>query len=270
MDTAWFYAHEGTKKGPVSRDDLQRALLRGEVDRQTLVWCKAMPQWQALESVEELRPLLEHVPPPLPPEPPAVAPEPPPLPPPAPAAPPAAGSGSAAAPSRERPAGQGDGPQTGRRPAGEGRALLVDWFSSTTKWLADKIGHALWVKIFGQPAAVYVLISGLVAGGFYTVIVVRPEKSPVAAATGRVRIDANPWGEVRWIRGPQGNVALPEAKTTPLVLTLPAGSYQARVDYPQTRASEVCDLTVQPDRVATCWLDLAPVDAESYFQRIGW
>ncbi len=54
------------------------------------------------------------------------------------------------------------------------------------------------------------------------------------------------------------------------MITLPVGSYQAQVDYPHAQASKRCDFRVEPDLVAKCWLDLAPVSAESYFQKIGW
>ncbi len=260
MITSWYYAHDGAKKGPVSRNDLQLALNLGEIDRQTLVWCEGMTQWQALESVEDLQPLLEQVPPPLPDSP-------PPLPAPESASPAAADSADADPDDR---GGHGDDrSQADRRRPGKVREIGERWFVKTVEWLADKIGNLLWEKYFGKPAVVFIFLPSLVVGVVVTVNHLRP-KEP-ANPSGQIRIDANPWGEVGWIRGPGGRkIDLPEVRTTPLVLTLPVGAYQAQVDYPHARASKRCDLQVQPGRLATCWLDLAPVDAASYFQRIGW
>ena len=42
-------------------------MLRGEIDRATLVWTEGMPQWRAAGEVEELKVLFASVPPPLPP-----------------------------------------------------------------------------------------------------------------------------------------------------------------------------------------------------------
>ncbi len=53
-------------------------------------------------------------------------------------------------------------------------------------------------------------------------------------------------------------------------MDLPAGDYQAQVDYPHTQASARCELRVVADQVARCWLDLAPVNANSYLQELGW
>ncbi len=85
MTTTWYYNDGEAQKGPVSEDDLQLALSRGEVDRQSLVWRNGMPEWQPLETVDELQPLLEHIPPPLPEQPPPLPAQPPQPPPPVPA-----------------------------------------------------------------------------------------------------------------------------------------------------------------------------------------
>lgn len=260
----WYYAHEGARKGPVSREDLELALRRGELGRGSLVWREGMSQWQSLESVEELQSLLESVPP-------ATPPMPPPLPSQAP--PPLADVESQAASGADRASRGGEGPQSTRHPrSGRVKKTMVEELTKSSRWLVNKIANALWDRLFSQPATILVVISSLGAGAAY-VVWLRPSTTEVQEArlTGQIRIDANPWGQVDWIHGPDGTrVALPEGRTTPFTMSLPAGTYQVQVTYPNASASQRCDLQVQPERLATCWLDLAPVDAKSYFGKIGW
>jgi hypothetical protein len=97
------------------------------------------------------------------------------------------------------------------------------------------------------------------------------ETEETTAATGRIQIDANPWGQVEWIRGTDGTrVNLPADRTTPFLMELPVGQYEARVSYPHTQSSDRCALPVQEDQVTHCWLALAPVEAQDYFEKIGW
>lgn len=62
----WYLAVDGSPNGPHMRDDLERLLLTGQINRKTLVWRKGMPRWTVLGSVDELNGLLESIPPPLP------------------------------------------------------------------------------------------------------------------------------------------------------------------------------------------------------------
>ena len=275
MAVSWYYAHDGARRGPVSRDDLRLALDQGEIDRQSLVWREGLPQWQALDSVEDLQPLLEHLPPPLPSEPPPLPSAPPPLSQ-ASALPATAGTTAAGTTAADSQDGSRSGDQrseTARlRRRGKVMAVLGDWLRKTVEWLGGKIGNTLWSRLFDRPAVVtLVLVPCLVVGVVYAVKQLPPKEPQTAAAMGQVRIDANPWGRIDWIRGPSGKkLDLPEGRTTPFVTTLPVGSYQAQVGYAHAQTTDLCDLRVEPDQLATCWLDLAPVDAKSYFQKLGW
>jgi GYF domain 2 len=261
MGDSWYYAYDGARKGPVSREDLRQALIQGEIERHSLVWCEGMPQWQALESLEELQSLVEQVPPPLPPEPPPLPSEPPQQP----SAPFAAAPSDAVGPG-ERSDGEDQRPRAGRQRNGKAKKLGA----GLVGWLAEVLGDALKQWLLGRPVTSLLAVSVLVVVVVYAVKN-PPPKPELPQVSGRVLIDANPWGQVEWIHGPRGvDVDLPAGRTTPLVMSLPVGSYQARVDYPHARASERCEFQVQPDELVTCRLVLAPVDAKSYFQKIGW
>ncbi|MDY7092726.1 MAG: hypothetical protein SX243_07110 [Acidobacteriota bacterium] len=102
-------------------------------------------------------------------------------------------------------------------------------------------------------------------------VVAKVVESSNSGPAGQVQIDANPWGEVDWIRTSEGSrVDLPSMRTTPLVMSLPVGNYEAQVTYPPGPEVRRCSLQVEQDQVATCWVDLAPVDASSYLEKIGW
>jgi hypothetical protein len=134
-----------------------------------------------------------------------------------------------------------------------------------------KIGFEVW-KLYRNQPAISIAITTVVVGAT-VVLAVYPPRLPTTheTATGVVRIDANPWGRIEWIQGPAGGrIDLPQGRTTPLSIALPVGTYTARVVYPATQTSQQCDLRVRPDQVATCWLNLAPVDAKAYLRRIGW
>ncbi len=92
-----------------------------------------------------------------------------------------------------------------------------------------------------------------------------------APALGHLRVDANPWGQVRWVRAADGtDAALPQERTTPMLATVPVGSYRAEVHYPHASVTKQCSVQVEAEGVALCWVDLAPLDARAYFQKIGW
>lgn len=53
MDKAvWFYMHGEEKEGPVSHNDLQGMLERGEIDSQTKVWTESLNEWLPISEVE--------------------------------------------------------------------------------------------------------------------------------------------------------------------------------------------------------------------------
>lgn len=287
MEAAWFYELDGAQQGPSSLAELREAVLQRRIGRHSLVWRAGMEQWQPLESVDGLQELLEVAPPPLP-----LPPSPPPLParhqastasPASPTAPPrererrAAGSPPAAedpafdaseattSPSDPRP------PQAGKKKAVllAGLGKVVDWIgSNAVGWLKD--------HFFGRSPIVRTAISLAVTSISVTAVYLYAQRDPepppsLPLATGTVQIDANPWGEVQWIRDAEGaTMPLGDIKTTPFRISLPTGTYRARVSYPPTEAARECDLAVGADETATCWLDLAPMNAKTYFERIGW
>jgi hypothetical protein len=54
MDKQYFYALDGERKGPISFADLRQLATKGELSRQTKVWCRGMKDWQPASSVAEL------------------------------------------------------------------------------------------------------------------------------------------------------------------------------------------------------------------------
>lgn len=282
MEAAWFYESNGAQAGPLSLAELRAAVLRREVGRHSLVWCAGMEQWQPLATVERLQELLDLAPPPLPrpPSPPplAVRHEIPavstrPTAPPPETEPPADGVPAAEEPAADVPQPTSS-PSAERSPrSGKKKALalaslgkIVDWVgSNAVGWLKD--------HFFGSPIvriAVWLTVTGASATVVYFQMIREPSPSATIVA-GTIQIDANPWGEVQWIRDAEGaKVPLGEVKTTPFRISLPTGTYRALVGYPPTNAARECELTVSADETATCWLDLAPITAEIYFERIGW
>jgi len=234
MEDVWFYAFEGTQNGPASQDELRIALIQGRIDRQSLVWRKGMAKWQPLETVRDLRPLLEHLPPQLPPQTPTTP-------------------------------NQPQRTEETKQPRGE-------FLGERGRWALGGILSALWDWILGK------WVLSCLAGTVGVVLIFfnpwrppTPTPTPKTVVVGQLHIDANPWGQVEWIRGPDGNqIDLPPDRTTPFLITVPTGQYEALVTYPHGQVSDRCELPVQPDQITTCFLALAPVDATSYFQKLGW
>ena len=65
--TAWWYAKNQKKSGPVESDELMRFLQSGQINPKTLLWKEGMESWLPLDEIDELRRLRTAVPPPLPP-----------------------------------------------------------------------------------------------------------------------------------------------------------------------------------------------------------
>lgn len=57
----WYYSKDATQHGPVSLEDLQSKLRRGEVSRDALVWRDGMGDWTVASTVAELAPALPAV-----------------------------------------------------------------------------------------------------------------------------------------------------------------------------------------------------------------
>lgn len=64
----WWYAEGGKRQGPVEVTELQRLIQAGTLDGKTLVWTTGQGEWVSLETIPDLKVLLDSGPPPLPPE----------------------------------------------------------------------------------------------------------------------------------------------------------------------------------------------------------
>lgn len=67
--SAWWYAQNGKKLGPVDEGELRRLYLSANIDGSTMLWREGMEAWQPLTAIAELEALKATVPPPLPPKP---------------------------------------------------------------------------------------------------------------------------------------------------------------------------------------------------------
>jgi len=63
----WWYAVDGSKKGPVNTDNLKTLLIENKITPATMVWREGFDAWVSFSEVEELRPLSQSVPPEPPP-----------------------------------------------------------------------------------------------------------------------------------------------------------------------------------------------------------
>jgi hypothetical protein len=99
--------------------------------------------------------------------------------------------------------------------------------------------------------------------------------SPVAPpppASGRVVVDAVPWGEVLQITAADGqHLELPDSAATPIVLELPPGDYFVQIARPGAAESAgSCQLTVEPSSMQLCRVELQSVASADYFKEAGW
>ena len=93
----------------------------------------------------------------------------------------------------------------------------------------------------------------------------------IASISGRLAIDATPWGRVIEIRNQQNEtVALPNRTETPVMITLPAGTYSVVVEAGDavTRAEMSVDVIAQQTTVRRTDLNL--MTAQAYFEKSGW
>lgn len=63
---SWYVARDGRQTGPFPLPEIRRQVEAGELGRTGLVWTEGMAEWQAADTVDELRPLFASVRPPLP------------------------------------------------------------------------------------------------------------------------------------------------------------------------------------------------------------
>ncbi|MEM6574060.1 MAG: protein kinase [Pseudomonadota bacterium] len=96
------------------------------------------------------------------------------------------------------------------------------------------------------------------------------EQARLAALQGQLAIDATPWGEVIEVTGPQGNASLPADATTPLILSLPEGTYQLVVRGSGGAAPVRLTAQVRRQQLVRARAEFSELDATSYFERSGW
>jgi serine/threonine protein kinase len=93
----------------------------------------------------------------------------------------------------------------------------------------------------------------------------------VASISGRLAIDATPWGRVTEIRNQQNeSIALPARAETPFLIVLPEGRYSIVVEGGDqaTRAEMAVDVIAQQTTVQRADLNL--MNAQAYFEKSGW
>lgn len=91
------------------------------------------------------------------------------------------------------------------------------------------------------------------------------------AETGLLLVEAVPWGEVVRVIDAEGHdVPLPDERSTPLALSLPAGRYTAEIRHPDAAAPGTCRAEVGAGATAVCSTDLYRLEPLDYFREAGW
>jgi len=97
------------------------------------------------------------------------------------------------------------------------------------------------------------------------------EARRLAALKGQLAIDAVPWGEVTEIRDANGNVQeLPASHSTPLLVTLMAGSYTVSVRNSDGGSPQDLTVNVVAQQTATATAKFKTLTADDYFERSNW
>ena len=99
-----------------------------------------------------------------------------------------------------------------------------------------------------------------------------PQLELAAAPSGRVVVDATPWGEVVSVIASDGKrVEPPPQASTPLMLTLAPGEYEVQVARPgQGQERRSCRVTVAASGLVRCRVELGRVTGRQYFKESGW
>lgn len=100
--------------------------------------------------------------------------------------------------------------------------------------------------------------------------VVTEEVAPAAAGPGWVALDAAPWAELVRVVDEDGvEQALPEVRTTPLVLTLRPGTYRLSLSYPPRKKTADVEVTVAAGERHAERTKLQAVSARSLLRPVG-
>ena len=102
--------------------------------------------------------------------------------------------------------------------------------------------------------------------------VAQAEQARAEAERGTLVLNAYPWGKVESVLDANNRqpVSLPADATTPLVLTLPAGSYVITFSHPQTKKPAQVFAKVEAQKRATANAAFTTLSATEYFSRAGW
>ncbi len=101
------------------------------------------------------------------------------------------------------------------------------------------------------------------------------EVEDVAAADlspGSLALDAVPWAEIVAFENPavEESVPISPSRFTPVILSLPPGEYWITLRYPPTGHVEERVIRVDSDALVEERVIFESLDAETYFERIGW
>lgn len=97
------------------------------------------------------------------------------------------------------------------------------------------------------------------------------EQARIAAMTGRLAIDAVPWGEVVQIVDAQGNAQeLPSSTSTPLLVPLLEGAYTVSIRQEEGSPPVELAVNVVAQQVQTAQAEFGNMTADQYFERSGW
>ncbi len=129
--------------------------------------------------------------------------------------------------------------------------------------------RSAWVA---RPARERAIIGGIALGVIVVAVVATAllMRGPAEIPTGGVAIDALPWATVTRIEAEDGTVQpLPAEATTPLLLTLPVGTYRVTLTGPGPGAeTRVVEVSVQAEGTAAAEVPRFPaMTAEEYFEQ---
>ena len=101
--------------------------------------------------------------------------------------------------------------------------------------------------------------------------VAQAEQARAEAQRGELVLNAYPWGKVESVLDANRlPVTLPDDTTTPLVLTLPAGSYAITFRHPQANKPARVIAKVEAQKRVIANAAFPTISATEYFSRAGW
>ncbi|MEO8669940.1 MAG: protein kinase [Tahibacter sp.] len=97
------------------------------------------------------------------------------------------------------------------------------------------------------------------------------EQARLAAMQGELLLNAQPWAKIESVLdGNRKSIPLPAESSTPLALTLPAGSYVITFRHPQANKPVTVIAKVEAKTRAVANAAFPTITAEDYFSRAGW